>query len=313
VIFLFSVLLGISFVIFPIQEVEAAPGDFIVTDFGGRLLSVTAGGTVTPFASGLGIAVGVAIDSGGNFIVTDSIGRLLSVTTGGTVTEIPITSELGSPAGIAIDSGGNFIVTDSIGGRLLSVTAGGTVTEIPITSGLGSPFGVAIEGTVTTPPEVTFQVEVVQEFRGQFGDDDAVFRFLGVQVTDDTDPNPTVGDVTLNGEVLQAGDLLRLELDDEFEVEEDDEFALRMEAPEFIFSVTASDASGNSVTVQTAILVEDFAGADLDVDEVVSGTENQRGTPVDDDSQEEFDDNVQDLLDDGFVNPSGIPSAIVTS
>ncbi|MFQ5657465.1 MAG: FG-GAP-like repeat-containing protein, partial [Candidatus Methylomirabilales bacterium] len=168
-----------------------------------------------------------------------------------------------------------------------------------------------IEVVDTTLPEVTFQVDVVPEFRGNFGVDDAAFRFVGAQVTDACDPNPTIGAVTLNGEVVQPGDVLRLKLRDrQRSKREDDKFALRMEAPEFVFSVAAGDASGNMATYRAAIQIEDFAGAELDEDEVVPGTETERGTPIDADAAEEFAKHVEDILEDGYVNPEGLPSGV---
>ena len=42
------------------------------------------------------------------------------------------------------------------------------------------------------------------------------------------------------------------------------------------------------------------------------GTENQRGVPLDAGAAEEFAENLEDLLEDGFVSPPGLPSAIIT-
>ena len=66
------------------------------------------------------------------------------------------------------------------------------------------------------------------------------------------------------------------------------------------------------MSIQAAILVEDFAGAALELDKVVPGTENRRGVPVDAEAAEEFAEHLADLLEDGFVNPLGLPSAIIT-
>ncbi|NIS29974.1 MAG: hypothetical protein GWN07_07120, partial [Actinobacteria bacterium] len=88
------------------------------------------------------------------------------------------------------------------------------------------------------------------------------------------------------------------------------EFALRLEAPEFVFEARV-DCGATAATAAAALLIEDFAGAELDVDEVVPGTERGRGVPKTADDQEEFEDHVEDLLEKGFVNPPGLPSALI--
>ena len=80
----------------------------------------------------------------------------------------------------------------------------------------------------------------------------------------------------------------------------------------FIFSATVPDVLGIERTIQAAILLEDFAGAALALDEVVPGTESQRGVPVDAEAAEEFAEHLEDLLEDGFVDPPGLSSAVTT-
>ncbi len=163
------------------------------------------------------------------------------------------------------------------------------------------------------------RVEVLPQERGKHGVKTAVFRFLGVEVTNPCNPILSVGPVSLNGEGVQVGDFLWLKLEEEKSKEKearvkesDGVFRLRMKAPQFIFSAMAEDASGNVVSIQAAILLEDFAGAELALNEVVPGTENQRGVPVDAEAAEEFAELLADLLEQGFVNPPGLPSAIIT-
>ena len=158
---------------------------------------------------------------------------------------------------------------------------------------------------------VKLQAEVIPDDRGSFGIDDASFRFLGVEI-DDPCGSMAVVEMTLNGIAVHANDLLRLKLDDEVEVESDSDWDLRMESPQFIFVAILEDSSGNVSVYEAALLLADFAGADLDVDEVVPGTETQRGTPIDGDAQEEFEDGIEDLLDDGFSDPAGLPSILIT-
>jgi len=165
----------------------------------------------------------------------------------------------------------------------------------------------------TAPPMLRHLVEVVPEYRGKFGRDDAVFRSLGVQVIDQCDQNPLAGAVAMNGSGVQPGDLLRLKLNKEARIKESDgEFTMRMEAPQFIFSATAVDSSGNETTFEAAIHLEDLAGSELEVDEVVPGTERRRGVPISGDAQEEFEEHVKDLVEDGFLNPPGLSSSLAT-
>ena len=119
-------------------------------------------------------------------------------------------------------------------------------------------------------------------------------------------------EVTLNGYVVEANDELRLKLDEEIELKSSSDWDLRLDAPEFVFSAIVEDADGVQTTYEAALLIADFAGADLDEDEVVAGTERQRGTPVDDDALEEFLDGIEDLLEDGFMDPVGLPSILIT-
>ena len=189
-------------------------------------------------------------------------------------------------------------------------------------------------------PGLQLAVEVIPEERGKFGVDSAAFRVLGASWLGDCAEAGTIVSIDLLGIPVEAGDELRLELDDEFEIDEpdddggdeddnddddgddddddddegddgddDDSWDLRLEAPQFMFTVHAIDPAGNPVTLVAALTIEDFAGAELDVDEVEPGTERGRGIPLPG-AVAESADHVADLLDDGFSNPPGIPSVL---
>ena len=127
------IILGSTFTVNLYQEVEAAPGDFIVADTTAGLLRVTPSGTVTTIVSGSSLfgPSSVAIDSNGDFIVADVNNGLLRVS-GGTVTTIVSGSSLFAPMDVAIDfAAGNFIVTNAAGNfGSLDRVSGGTVTTI---------------------------------------------------------------------------------------------------------------------------------------------------------------------------------------
>jgi len=134
---------------------QAAPGDYIVTEWGPEVLSrVTPGGVRTviyTFAGGTNPA-SVAIDSGGNYIVAERGTDVLSkVTPGGVRTVIYTFAGGTAPSGVAIDSAGNYIVTETGPEVLSKVTPSGVRTVIYTFAGGTGPYGVAI---VPTPRPV---------------------------------------------------------------------------------------------------------------------------------------------------------------
>jgi hypothetical protein len=218
---------------------------------------------------------------------------------------------------------GSVIATGEVASVLLP--GGNHSIELLVTDASGAASTAAVPVTITDdqPPSVTIRVEVVPELRGRCDVGCAAFRVLAAEVTDDCDPNPRLESLTLNGERVAAGDLLRLQLkkkshehdggDREAEDDDNDEEdeGHRLRAPQFVFSATAADSAGNSSSTSAAILLEDFAGAHLRIGEVVPGTERGRGTPIDARAQRDYNRALQRLLSRGFIDPP-LPSALIT-
>ncbi len=133
---------------------------------------------------------------------------------------------------------------------------GDFTVELQVNDGFASAFcnaPVTVEDT--TPPEVTAAIVSV----GEMDDDEGIFR-VEFSCSDTCDSNATITSAELNGIAVTNGQLVKLERDDETEVEWDDG-VLEIEAPSFELVVTCNDASGN---IKTASAVPSFGDDDDD-------------------------------------------------
>jgi len=105
-----------------------------------------------------------------------------------------------------------------------------------------------------TPPVVTASLEPIC---GE--DDEGLFRV--VFSAEDAENNITSLLVELNGIPVENGQVVDLELDEEFESEFDDGI-LEIEAPSFTLTVTATDSEGASDTATSSAEFSDLVECD---------------------------------------------------
>jgi len=132
---------------------------------------------------------------------------------------------------------------------------------------------IIIDDTDTTPPVITASLVPL------CGEDDEGFFRVEFSATDENLASVTA---QLNGITVSDGQIVELELDDEFEIEFDDGI-LEIEANSFSLIVSASDSKGNSGTVEVIPSFDDLVECDDDEK---------------DDDDDEKDDDEEDEEDD---------------
>ena len=137
----------------------------------------------------------------------------------------------------------NFTITVNTG------TATFVVDGVPFTLSAGDPPLVV---TDTTPPVITAALVQI----GDIGDDDeGVFR-VEFNVTDTSDPAPSVIAVLevpgLADIPVTNGQVIEFEVDDEGSEVESEDGILEIEAPSLTLRVTGTDAAGNSAEATAA-------------------------------------------------------------
>jgi len=120
---------------------DASGNLFVANALNDTILKVAPGGAVSTFASGLGGVNGVAVSSSGNVYATDNAGTVYQITPAGSMSVFA--SGFSEAIGLAFDGSGNLFLTDGGVGTLFKITPAGVVS--PFATGLGFPDGLAID------------------------------------------------------------------------------------------------------------------------------------------------------------------------
>jgi sugar lactone lactonase YvrE len=114
---------------FPYGIATDNAGNVFVSDtYNNRIRKVTSGGSVSDFAYGFYLPLGIGYDSstGGIWVADSQYNRVVRLNSGGGATNYYYGFNI--PSGVAVDSNGNGYVADSFNNRIQRVSTGGSIT-----------------------------------------------------------------------------------------------------------------------------------------------------------------------------------------
>lgn len=133
-----------------------APTDLVVDKNGnvfeadkgsGNVYEFSPGGARTTIASGLSFPEGIAIDSLGNIYVTQPVSGNIDKISSGVVSTYGSVPAASAPSALTFDSSGNLFVAGFGNGSIYKITPGGGAVTTPFATGLTEPQGLAFNSS----------------------------------------------------------------------------------------------------------------------------------------------------------------------
>jgi streptogramin lyase len=129
-------------VVINVAVAGARPLFYVANGNGNSVSAIASDGSVSTYATGLSVPIGIAMDTSGNLYTSDEGTSTISkIAPGGIVSTFATLGSTASLVGLAFDSSGNLYVADYNGNTVDRITPAGVVSIFA--SGLNNPGGIA--------------------------------------------------------------------------------------------------------------------------------------------------------------------------